>query len=67
MFLLGIGVLKNRIVDFTFVTLHVRGNGAYPLGLDYPLDVIDFCIISLFRRFVLCVEFKVGINGVSES
>ena len=41
-------MFKNKSVEFTCVILQFQGDGAYPLGLDDPLDVIDFCIIPLF-------------------
>ena len=39
--------LKDNIVNFTCVILHIQDGGAYPLGLDKPPDFIGLCITTL--------------------
>ena len=40
--------IKNiYIVEFTCVIFQVQDVGTYPLGIDDPLDSIDFCILPL--------------------
>ena len=54
-------------MNFTYVVFQVQDDGAYPLGLDDPPDSIDSRIIPFYRGFVLYVDLKVGIDGVSVS
>ena len=38
-------LFESRVVDFTLVIFQVQDNGAYPLGINDPANVIDFCIV----------------------
>ena len=39
---------KKKIVEFNFFIFQVQNDGAYPLGIDDPPNVIDFYIFPLF-------------------
>ena len=52
-------------VIFLFVLFRFQYNFSYPLVFDEPPNDVDFCIVPQVYRFILCVEFEVGINGVS--
>ena len=54
-------------MNFICVIFQVQDASDYHIGLDYPPDVIDFCIIPLSYAFVLCAELKLGIGVVSAS
>ena len=53
-------------MDFICVILQVQGDGAYPLGIDDPTMPLVF-YRPPFLEFALCVEIKVGIDGVISS
>ena len=52
-------------MDFTCVIFQLPGDGAYPPGIDDPNDAIDFYIAPIIKRFVLCVDLKVGVDLMS--
>ena len=54
-------------MKFTCVVFQVQDDCAYPIGIDDSINAIDLCVLPLFYGFVLCVELKIGFDGVSES
>ena len=41
-------IFKNKIVKFNCAVFQVQDDSAYPIGIDGPLDDIEFCIVPLF-------------------
>ena len=47
------------------VVLQVHVDGDYSLGFDFPPpDAVDLCVVPWFWKFLIFIEFIVGINGV---
>ena len=60
-------LFKSKILNFTCVVLQVQDDSIYTLGIGYPPNAIDFCIVPLLYGFLLCLDLKKGIYGMSAS
>ena len=43
-----VDLFESKVVNLTRVIFQVQDDGAYPLELNEPLNVIDFCIVLFF-------------------
>ena len=60
-------LFESKVVNFNRTLFQVYDYGAYPLWINDIPNSIDLCIVLFYQGFVLCVDIKVGIDGVSAS
>ena len=60
-------LFESKVVNFNRVLFQVQDYGAYTLWINDIPNAIDLRIIHFSQGFVLGVDLKVGIDGVSAS